>query len=118
MGTLIQKKKLYQTIVSKYIEQLAQHYTQSLGNDLEYQAIIDLKNNHFQLTRLGWSNRQFFYQILLHLDLKADGKIWIQQNNTEIFVGEILSKQGILQTDIVLGFRPQYLREHTAFATA
>jgi XisI protein len=118
MGTLIQKKKFYQTIVAKYVEQLALQYAESLGNDLEYQAIIDLKNNHFQLARLGWSNRQFFYQILLHLDIKADGKVWIQQNNTEILVGETLAKQGILRTDMVLGFRPQYLREQTEFATA
>jgi hypothetical protein len=116
MGTLIQKKKWHQTVVAKYIQQLAQNYMQALGNDLEYQAIIDLKNNHYQLVRLGWANRQFFYQTLLHLDIKADGKIWIQQNNTEILVGENLSQQGVLLSDIVLGFRPQYLREQSGFA--
>lgn len=116
MDTITQKKQLHQTLVARYLQELAKNYMESLGNDLEYQVIIDFENNHYQLVRLGWADRQFFYQTLLHLDIKADAKIWIQQNNTEILVGQNLAKQGVALSDIVLGFRPQYLREQSEFA--
>ncbi len=108
MDTITQKKQLHQTLVARYLQELAKNYMESLSNDLEYQAIIDFENNHYQLVRLGWADRQFFYQTLLHLD--------IQQNNTEILVGQNLAKQGVALSDIVLGFRPQYLREQSEFA--
>ena len=116
MDRIMKKHKSYQTIIAQFIENLTAEYSQAMGSELEYQAIIDLKNNHFQFVRLGWTNRKFFYQILLHLDIKTDGKIWIQQNNTEISVSEILVNQGVTKSDIILGFRPAYLRENSEYA--
>ena len=113
MDSLLKKNTKYANIVSRYIEELANEYKQILGTELEYQAVIDLKNNHFQFVRLGWSNRKFFYQILLHIDIKTDGKVWIQQNNTEISLKEVLEQRGVSKSDIIVGFRPAYLREDT-----
>jgi hypothetical protein len=106
----------YNHIIAQCIENLAVDYSQALGSGLEYQAIIDFKNNHYQLVRLGWVNRQFFYQILIHIDIKKDKEIWIQQNNTEISLSEILVNQGVIKSDIILGFRPSYLRESAIYA--
>lgn len=107
----------HQSIIANYIKQLAHQFSSALGNELEYQVITDFENNHFQLVQLGWAGKKFFYQTLIHLDIKSDtGKIWIQQNNTERLIGEDLKERGIDNSEIVLGFRPIYLREMTDFA--
>jgi hypothetical protein len=111
MGTL--KTVLYQQAIAQYIEKLARQYSEALGNTLDYQAIIDLKNNHFQIVRLGWVHRKYFYQTLLHLDIKSDDKIWIQFNQTELTISDALIPYGVVREDIVMGFRPPYLREGT-----
>ena len=46
------------------------------------------------------------------------GKIWIQQNMTEIRVAQELVNRGIAKTDIVLGFQAPEMREYTDYATA
>jgi hypothetical protein len=111
--------KKHQLIIAEYIKQLSKQLSSASGNVLEYQVITDFENNHYQLVQLGWNGKKFFYQILIHLDIKPDsGKIWIQQNNTEILIGEDLKERGIDNSEIVLGFRPSYLRQMTPFAVS
>ena len=111
MAQLNPKLTTYQKIVANYIAELGTQYSQAKGSSLEYEQICDLVNNHFQLVQLGWVNGDFFYQTLIHIDTKPDGKIWIQQNNTEISIGAELIKQGIEASDLVIGFRPAALRD-------
>jgi hypothetical protein len=51
----------------------------------------------------------------LHLDI-IDGKIWIQQDGTEIGTANELVELGVSKQDIVLGFDPPNLRQYTDFA--
>ena len=53
----------------------------------------------------------YLYLVLRHLDLKQNGQIWIQQNNTELRLDEILTRQGVDRAAINLGFRPDWMRE-------
>lgn len=53
MDILKRKIKKYQKVLTDYIEGLANDYNNALGNEFTYQAIIDLRNNHFQLVRIG-----------------------------------------------------------------
>ena len=46
------------------------------------------------------------------------GKIWIQQNMTEIDLGEELVKMGVPKSDIVIGFLPPEVREYSEYAVA
>ncbi|MDZ4683380.1 MAG: element excision factor XisI family protein [Saprospiraceae bacterium] len=86
---------------------------------LAYQVIADAKRNHFQLVRLGWHNHKFNYLVLLHFDLNPEtGKIWIQQNNTEWLVADDLEDRGVEQSDIVLGFKPEYIRALGSYAVS
>ena len=107
----------YQRMLSQLVEEKAKEVNATPGNEIVYQAIADTRNNHFLLISLGWSEHKFYYQVLLHLDIATDCKIWIQQNQTEIVVGDILAAQGVDKKDIVIGFHPEYLREHTEYAT-
>ncbi len=116
MAQLTEKIDKYSEIISDYVSETGNYFRQALGTSLEYEDICDKQNKHFQLVRLGWSEGDFFYQILFHIDIKPDGTVWIQQNNTEIGVGAALIKKGIDKQDMVLGFRPPALRELTHFA--
>ena len=116
MAQLETKIEKYSEIIAEYVSEVGNYFREALGASLEYEAICDKQNKHFQLVRLGWSDGDFFYQILFHLDIKPDGKVWIQQNNTEISVGAALIKKGIHKDDLVLGFRSPTMRTLTHFA--
>jgi XisI protein len=51
----------------------------------------------------------------VHLDIK-DGKIWIQQNNTEREIAEELVGMGVPKSDIVIGFHSPFKRKFTDYA--
>lgn len=57
--------------------------------------------------RVGWKGLKRVYYTILHFDIK-DGKIWLQQNTTDIDVGQELLEMGIPKEDIVLGLHPPY----------
>ncbi len=116
MGTTSNKLKRHQQVLIQYLEELAAKYNNALGNELHYQVLVDETRNHFQLTKLGWAERRHYFSVLLHFDIKPDAKIWVQLNDTEILIGPELITRGVSPKDIVIGFHPEYLREHTEYA--
>ena len=46
------------------------------------------------------------------------GKIWLQQNTTDIDVGQELIEMGIPKDAIVLGLHPAYKRPYTGYGVA
>ena len=113
MNSQVQKSKIYQNIITEYLEELAQAFSNYAQTKLDYQVLADCTRGHFQLTKVGWLERKFYFLVMLHLDVKENGKVWVQQNNTEIQLGEELEKRGIEPLDIVIGFRPEYMRRGT-----
>ncbi len=110
------KIKKYQDILTKYLESYAAiPYSGSPG--IEKQVLADRERNHYQLVSIGWDKSNFEYSTVFHFDIKGD-KVWIQQNWTELQVGDDLVKRGVSKSDIVLGFLPEYARVHSGFATA
>jgi hypothetical protein len=119
MDTLTTKIEKYQTIITDLFEFYAGQRNSLPNAKLKYEVLADIKRNHFQLTRLGWHNHKFNFLVLVHFDLNQEtGKIWIQQNNTEWLVADDLIEKGIPASDIVLGFKPEYIREVSAFAVS
>ncbi|NEO83786.1 MAG: XisI protein [Spirulina sp. SIO3F2] len=47
-----------------------------------------------------------------------DGKIWVQQNTTELQIAQELVERGFAKDQIVLGFQYPALREYTDYAVA
>lgn len=118
MDSIKLKIRKYQKTLAIYIQKLADEHNNALGNDMTYQAVIDMKGNHFQLVRIGWHQQRFLYSVLIHLDLNPQtGNVWIQQNNTEILLDDDLGKMGIPKQHFVLGFRPAEMRPFSEFAT-
>ncbi|MGY6528775.1 MAG: element excision factor XisI family protein [Cyanobacterium sp.] len=66
---------------------------------------------------MGWDKQKRIYSVLLHLEIR-EGKIWIQENNTDILVAEILLEKGVKRDDIILGLKPYFVREYTGFGVA
>jgi hypothetical protein len=51
------------------------------------------------------------------MDIK-DGKIWVQQDTTDVPIVQRLLDAGVPKSDIVLGFHAPYKRALAGFATA
>jgi hypothetical protein len=85
---------------------------------LEKQLIADKERNRFQVIVFGWENDQkLVNSTLLHFEIK-NGKIWVQQNWTEIEVAKELMARGIPKQEIVLGFLPESMRADSEYAVA
>lgn len=119
MDNIQSKIVKHQKVLAEYITELAEERNNGIGRKLTYQAIIDTKNNHFQLVKLGWLKQRYIYKVLMHLDISSEtGNIWVQQNNTEMLIDRDLAKYDIPQKHFVAGFHPPNMREDTEFAVA
>ena len=96
----------YRQIVCQYLEDFAR-------DDPEANLIFDEKRDRFLVMHVNWRNDYRIYGCAMHLDL-IDGKVWIQNNSTEIYVDRELLKHGIAPQDIVLGFRSPSVRKKLA----
>ncbi len=80
-------------------------------------TVFDTKQDHYQVVNVGWDGYRRVYGCVLHLDIK-NGKIWVEQNMTEIRIAQELVDLGVPKEDIVLGFQPPEMREYTDYAVA
>lgn len=80
-------------------------------------TVVDRQHNHFQLISIGWHNNRFVYTVAFHFEI-INGKVWIQQNNTDVMIADELMERGIPKSDIVLGFVPEAAREAGGFAVS
>ena len=77
-------------------------------------TVFDTKQDHYMVMNVGWDGHRRVYGCVLHLDIK-EGKIWIEQNMTEMRVAQELVEQGVSKDDIVLGFQAPQMREYTGY---
>lgn len=108
------KVKSYQNIIVTLLEEYAA-IPPSYPTMLRDELIIDTQRNHFQLLTVGWEDDQFVHEAIFHLDI-IDGKVWIQQNNSEAKLTDELIERGVLKSDIVLGFQHPAMRAYSGFA--
>ena len=79
-----------------------------------------LKISSLQMTNMViiyiqvWVGRKmllkWFYANFIHVDVKRDGKVWIQHDGTDLRVAKRLVTEGVDQSDIVIGFHPPQSR--------
>ncbi|MGK7889460.1 MAG: XisI protein [Leptolyngbyaceae cyanobacterium] len=109
MADVDQYRQLVQTLLEEYSN------IRSYNEEVEAEAIFDLKRDRYQVVHVGWSNKHRVYGCILHLDIK-DGKIWIQHDGTEGGIANELVAHGVPKQDIVLGFQSPFKRQFTDFA--
>jgi len=102
-----------------HIQTLLERHSQPQTHDTEVEdeLFFDTVRDHYQLMRVGWNGLSRIYHTVLHFDIK-DGKIWLQQNTTDIDVGQELIEMGVPKEDIVLGLHPTYKRPYTGYGVA
>ena len=108
------KLNLYRSILQGF---LAEYAKDVVAGQAPGQVVFDHKNDHYLYINVGWQSESFYYHVSFHFDI-IDGKIWIQQNNTEILIADELVQRGIAPADIILGCQPIYAREHSNFSVA
>jgi hypothetical protein len=109
MEKLEQYRKLVQNLLTEY----ASHkYPDS---DVQSELAFDTTRDHYQVLQVGWERERRIYFVPLHFSIK-NGKIWLEQNNTDRLVAEELVQAGVPREDIVLAIHPPYVRPHTGFA--
>lgn len=81
------------------------------------ETVFDTTSDRYLLVYTGWRDSKRFYGIVLHVDI-IDGKIWIQQDGTEVGIANKLVDLGVPHHYIVLAFDPPNLRKYTEFAVS
>ena len=99
------------------IRQVAAEYAawKPRGEEVVSEIVHDPVRDHFELKYIGWQDHRRVHSTVFHLDIIA-GKIWVQFDGSDRPVAEALVAAGVPKSDIVIGFHPAELRQHTEFA--
>lgn len=112
----MEKLTHYREAIVNLLEQYVHSQPQ---NNIEEHLLTDFEHGHFQVLRSGWADKDTFrLGILIHIQLKQTGKVWILANWTEDDIAHELVKKGIASNDIVLGFQPEFIRPYSGYAVA
>jgi hypothetical protein len=79
--------------------------------------IIDEQRDQYLLLRCGWDSKKRVQHIILYLQIQ-NGKIWIEEDSTDLAIVDEMLVAGIPKTDIILGFHHPSKRGLTEFAIA
>ncbi len=112
------KIKKYAEIIVNIITEMC-HFDNADEESPHEEMVLDKENHNYYLMYIGFKDTyKFINEPIIHFKIKKDGKIWILANDTDIDISEDLMLKGVERQDIVLGFHPKHLREHTGFAIA
>ena len=82
--------------------------------DMVDEIIIDREADRYLWMTRGYQKHKHIHACIVRIDI-IDGKLWIQQDNTEGIAPE-LERYGVPKEHIVLGFRPPDIRPYTGYA--
>jgi XisI protein len=77
--------------------------------------ILDEQRDQYLWLRCGWDGKRRVQHIILYLQIQ-NGKIWVEEDNTNLAIVDDLLEAGIPKTDIILGFHHPSKRALTEFA--
>lgn len=99
------------------IKAFLRKYAESMKNNsgIETELIFDTENDHYLLLDIGWQKSHRIHDCIFHFDIK-DGKVWLQENNTDLEVDEDLAEMGISKDEIVVGFHHPSMRKYSEYA--
>ena len=113
MDKLIQYKKAVRELAEE-VAALGQ-----LPNDaIETQVVTDDEHGHYLLYFSGWKGYERTYGCFFHVDVRPDGKVWLQYDGTDLLLAEKIMEKGVAKDDLVLGFQAPAKRPLTGFAVA
>jgi hypothetical protein len=117
MDVLDQYQNIIKNILTRYYEMtIAQSHVQN-NSELSDRLALDEQRDQYLWFRFGWDGKKLVQHIIMYLSIK-NGKVWVEQDLTDLCVVDALLEAGILPENIVLGFHPPQKRALTEFAHA
>ncbi len=114
------KVNKYKKVIKDLIAQVVA-MSEPIENGVENQLIIDDERGHYLYMGVGWeeNSQDWFYATFIHIDIKENGKVWLQHDGTDLRIANELIQNGVLKNDIVIGFqRPVMRKMMDGFAVA
>ena len=106
----MEKIAKYKAIAKEILAEITNRKNRS-RRTANYQLIADEATGNYLLLRNGWQAGTRLYGIIIHVEVKEDGKVWLQQDATDLVVADLLLERGVATDDIVLGFLTPTMRE-------
>lgn len=113
---MITKTEKYTAILSNYLLDFEAKFKDA-DDGLKTVTVLDKERGHFQSLVHGFQNDRFIFIVQFHFDI-IDEKVWVLKNSTDVELGEELNQIGIPNSDIVIGFLPEYERAYSDYAVA
>ncbi|MEY4530052.1 MAG: hypothetical protein RLZZ156_773 [Deinococcota bacterium] len=79
--------------------------------------IFDSEHDVYQWLKLGWKEMQRIFTVYVHIEIRQN-QIWVERNNVEPNVVELLLARGVPKEQIGLGFQAPYKRGLHGFASS
>jgi XisI protein len=105
----------YRQSIKKLLKQYADSINKQPEPGVDVQLVFDTENDRYLLLDVGWQETKRIHHCIFHFDIK-EGKIWVQENNTDIEVDEELEEMGISKKELVVGFHHPSMREYSDYA--
>jgi XisI protein len=109
--------ELYRESIKTFLKNYADSISQHPEPGTEIEIVFDTENDRYLLLDVGWDKEKRVHHCIFHFDIK-DGKIWLQENNTDIEVDEEFVNLGISKKEIVVGFHYPSMREYSDYAVS
>jgi XisI protein len=125
MDSLTKYRHTIQEIIQKYYglaNSQPTNTTETIISDgvqisVSDRLILDEQRDQYLWLRCGWDGKRRVQHIILYLQMQ-NGKIWVEEDNTNLEIVDDLLAAGIPKTDIILGFHHPSKRALTEFAIA
>jgi hypothetical protein len=113
---ITQYRALIQKLLTEY-RQLGQPQTEDSADQGTDRLAFDLERDEYLWFQSGWRGKERVRHITMYLRI-VNGKIWVEEDMTNLCVVDDLLAAGVPKQDIVLGFQHPSKRPLTEFATA
>ena len=115
------KLEKYQNIIKKILTEYYEMTNNQTSKKCEFEVserlAIDETRDQYIWFRFGWDDKKQIQHIIIYLCIK-NGKVWVEEDATNLCVVDDLLSTVIPQSDIILGFQHPSKRSLTEFATA
>jgi hypothetical protein len=106
---------VHRRVVKSFLQEYAD--ARMRQSDTVIETVFDTENDRYLVLDIGWEGSKRIHHCIFHFDIK-EGKIWLQENNTDIEVDQELEEMGISKKEMVIGFHHPSMREYSDYAIA
>jgi XisI protein len=117
MDRLEEYRQKIEQILTDYYQMTIDQVSNLAGDEVSDRLAFDRDRDQYLWLRFGWKDNRKVQQIIMYFCIR-NGKIWVEEDATDLCVVDDLLAAGIPKNDIILGFHHPKKRALTEFATA